>query len=96
MIKYIALLKVDNPEYWSQWHSSPTYMLYKSPISNDKKEVEKWLDDQLKNYPDARINISRADREYIIKKTLIAFDDEESEDVEYFIKNLIPFDNKPL
>ena len=91
MLKYVALMKVDEPKLWSQWHSAPTARYFKSSIETDKKVVEKWLRDEKKKYPNARINNSRADKKYIIFTTIIAFDDKESKNVEMFLKELIPF-----
>ena len=48
MLKYVALLKVDEPALWSQWHSGPTARYFKSPIETDKKKVEQWLRDEKK------------------------------------------------
>lgn len=89
MLKYVALLKTDEPERWSKWHSLPTARYFKSPIETDKKQVEDWLENELKKYPDARVNVSMTDRKYIIYTTIIAFDDQESENVENFLKQCI-------
>ena len=91
MLKYVALMRVDKPELWTQWHSSPTERYFKSPVLTDKTLVENWLRDEMKKYPNARVNISRADKEYLIYTTIIAFNDEESENVEMFLDRLIPF-----
>lgn len=91
MLKYVALMRVDQPSFWSQWHSGPTARYYKSSIDTDKTVVEQWLRAELEKYPDARINERIADREYLIFTTLIAFDDAESTNVEVFLDKLIPF-----
>lgn len=91
MLKYVALLKVDQPELWSVWHSGPTARYFKSPIETDKEKVEQWLRDELKKYPNARVNNSTADKKYIIYTTIIAFNEKESENVERFLEKCIPF-----
>ena len=91
MLKYVAIISVDKPALWSTWHSRPTNRLFTSPISDSKEDVQKWLDEKLEEYPDARINEARPDKEYYIQKTIIAFDEDESEDTEYFLNKLIRF-----
>ncbi len=91
MLKYVALLKVDEPALWSQWHSGPTARYFKSPIETDKKKVEQWLRDEKKKYPNARVNSSIADKKYIIYTTVIAFDEQESKNIETFLKAWISF-----
>lgn len=86
MLKYVALLKMDQPRLWGQWHSGPTAKYFKSPIEIDKKKVEEWLDTEKEKYPNARINNSNADKDYIIYTTIIAFDENESENVNEFLK----------
>lgn len=88
MLKYVALMRVDQPSLWSKWHSGSTARYCKSEIETDKEKVEKWLKDELEKYSNARINESKADRDYLIYSTIIAFDENESRNVETFIKNL--------
>ncbi len=88
MLKYVALMKVDRPALWSKWHTGSTAQYYKSEIETDKEKVEKWLKEELEKYPNARVNENISDREYLIRNTIIAFDENESENVEAFIKNL--------
>lgn len=90
-MKYVALLTVDRPELWSRWTSGSTAQNYKSPIETDKKKVEKWLRDKLKEYPNARVNGGPADREYYIRTTVIAFDEKESKNFEDYLKHAIVF-----
>jgi len=87
MLKYIALMMVDRPQLWSQWHSGPTSQYYKSPVETNKKEVQKWLKDKLKEYPNANVNSSHINKEYYIRTTVIAFDDEETKDFEDFLSH---------
>lgn len=91
MLNYVALLKVDQPKLWSKWHSGPTARYFKSPIETDKEKVETWQKKELEKYPNARINEHIADRDYFIYTSIIAFDDEKSNDVEQFLNSLIPF-----
>lgn len=90
MLKYLALLKVDQPQLWTSWHSGPTAHYFKSPIETDKAKVEKWLRTEEEKYPDARININQMDKKYLIWDTIIAFDEAESKNVEEFFKRF-PF-----
>lgn len=91
MLKYVALMKVNQPQLWSQWHSTPTERYFKSPVDTDKTVVQKWLRDEKKKYPNARVNSNLADKKYSIYTTIIAFDDKESKNVEMFLNELIPF-----
>ena len=91
MLKYVALLKVDRPKSWGQWHSGPTARYFKSSVETDKEIVEKWLQKELEKYPDARVNESIADKEYLIYTTVIAFDEQETKDLETFLESWIPF-----
>ena len=43
----------------------------------------------MKKYPDARVNEEIADKEYYIHTVIIAFDEQESENVETFLKKWI-------
>lgn len=89
MLNYVALLRVDTPSSWGQWHSWPTERYYKSPISTDKSEAETWLTNELSKYPDACINAYIPGKEYLIYTTIIAFDVEESNNVEMFLNKSI-------
>lgn len=91
MLNYVALLKVDEPKLWSKWHSVSTARYLKSPIETDKEKVEAWQKKELEKYPNARINESIADRDYLIYTSIIAFDNEKSDNVEKFLNALIPF-----
>lgn len=91
MLKYVALLKVDQPRLWSEWHSGSTERYFKSPIETDKEKVEAWQKEELKKYPNARINESIADKDYLIYTSIFAFDDEKSNNVEKFLNSWIPF-----
>ncbi len=86
MLKYVALLRVDQPALWYQWTYRPTEHCYISPIVDDKIAAEKWLKDELKKYPDRRVNSSHTDRKYYIHTTIIAFDDKESKNFEKFLE----------
>lgn len=86
MLKYLALLKVDKPDEWGKWHSLPTAKYYKSSIEEEKKTVEKWIKKELKKYPNSRVNESKTDREFFINTGILAFDDEESEDINKFLE----------
>lgn len=91
MLKYVALLEVDQPALWSGWRQAPSARYFKSPIEEDKKKVEKWLRDEKKKYPNARVNSSLTDKKYFIHTAIIAFDDKESKNFETFLNRLIPF-----
>lgn len=93
MMKYVALLNVDKPERWGHWHGGPTAQYYKSPIETDKRKAEKWLEEELKKYPDATINGGPANREFFIRTTVIAFDDNETKDFEGFLEHGMVFLN---
>lgn len=88
MLKHVALLKVDIPQRWYQWHFGSTATYYKSPIFDNKKDAENWITSELDKYPDARINCNISDRKYLIHSTIISFDVEESSNVEMFLKEL--------
>ena len=87
MLKYVALMKVDKPDEWKKWHSLPTAKYYKSSIEEEKKTVEKWIKKELKKYPNSRVNERKADREFLIDTAILAFDDEESNNIDEFLKN---------
>lgn len=89
MLKYVALLKVDLPKLWSVWHSYPTARYFRSSIETDKKQVEKWLEDEIKKYPGASVNTGIAYENYMIYTTIIAFDEHESENVQKFLEQWI-------
>lgn len=91
MLKYVALMMVDRPELWGRWTSGPTSQYFKSPIETDKKKVQKWLKDKIKEYPDARINGGTPNRKYYIRTTIIAFDDKESKNFEDFLDHGMVF-----
>ncbi len=91
MLKYVALLRVDKPKLWGEWHSGPTERYFKSSIEVDKEKVDKWLKDELKKYPNARINDTMADKDYIVHTSIIAFDEKESSNVETFLKMWIRY-----
>ena len=82
MLKYVALMKVEYPTFCSQVINH-----FKSPIT-DKKSAEKWLSDELKKYPDASIN-KHSCCNTTIYTAIIAFDDQESKNVEQFMENWI-------
>ncbi len=87
MLNYLALLKVDRPRLWSQWHSGSTASYFKSPISSNKEDVEDWIKNELKKYPDASINEFIDEKEYLIYHTIIAFDVEQSSNVDTFLEH---------
>lgn len=91
MLKYVALLKVDKPKLWSEWHSLPTEQYFKSPIETDKEKVVAWQKKELEKYPNARVNERMADRDYLIYTSIIAFDNEKSTNVEEFLNAWLPF-----
>ena len=93
MLKYVALMTVDQPEHWHQWHSGPTARNCKSPIDTDKAVVEAWLAAQLEKFPDARVNEKIADRKYFIQTAIIAFDDTESANLGDYLNRLIPLNS---
>lgn len=90
MLKYVAIMKVDRPKLWSNWSTGgiKSYQYFKSPIETERDKVEKWLNDEKKKYPDSRINEEIADRAFIIDTTIIAFDDQESENIEKFLEKI--------
>lgn len=91
MLKYVSILRVDQPKLWSQWHSGSTERYFKSPIETDKNKVEDWLKTELEKYPNARINENISDRDYFIHTSIIAFDDEKSNNIEGFLEKWIPY-----
>lgn len=91
MLKYVALLRVDQPKLWSRWHSGSTERYYKSSIEEEKNKVEEWLKKELTKYPNARINERIADKEYLIYTTILAFDEQESDNFLEFLNRWIPF-----
>lgn len=89
MLKYVAVLKVYKPDRSGKWRfyePGPKYFI--SSIESEKSKVEKWLSDEIKKYPDANVNSDKFDKEYVLKTTIIAFDDKESENVERFLEKL--------
>lgn len=88
-MKYVALLSVDMPDFWYRWNSGSTVKYYRSNIFSNKKRAEKWIDEELKKYPNARINHNEADRTYIVYHSILAFDEKESARFENFLKRWI-------
>ena len=88
MKKIIALMKVDHPEFWNTWHSGSTASLIKSPVYSNKRDAENWLNEELKKYPDARINEKAADKKYFITTTIISFDNKGGMNFEAFLSRL--------
>lgn len=87
-MKYIALLKVDQPAAWSSYRIGKTASIFTSPISSNKEEVQEWLKKEKSKYKNARINNNKADKKYIVFTTIIAFDEKESKNVETFFNNI--------
>ncbi len=88
MLNYFALLKVDRPRLWGQWHSGSTATYSKSPISPNKEDIESWIKNELTKYPDASINEFVYSKEYLIYYTIIAFDTQQSSNVDMFIEHI--------
>lgn len=86
-MKYIAMLKVDQPESWTSHRFGPTASFFKSPILDDKKEAKEWLRKEKSKYKNARVNSNKTDKKYILFTTIIAFDEKTSENVDKFFTN---------
>ena len=85
MLKYVALMRIDKPDLWCQWHSGSTACYFKSPIFESSLEAEKWLQENLEKYPNSTVNTKIANKKYYIFTTIIAFDDKESKNINTFL-----------
>lgn len=90
MLKYVAFMKVDQPELWSQWTSGPTVVFFKSPIEVEREKIEQWIEKQKKKYSSGKDEETLSGKKGYIETTIIAFDAEQSENLEKFLKYL-PF-----
>ena len=88
-MKYVALIRATNMNIAGQWHIPGTdENRYRSPLMNDKESAQAWLTTILNDYPDSTGDNGRRKYDmYFIKTAIIAFDEEESENFEMFLKD---------
>ena len=80
MLKYVAIVHATDRTILTRHTGGTIYHNYMSPISQSREEVKRWLCIKLKEYPPT---------EYIVRKALIAFEEDESINAEEMLKKLL-------
>ena len=83
-MKYIVLVKIDEPELWSKCRPGLSAKHFKSPFMESKEEAKRWSESFLKKYrSNARINEKSCDKKYFIKYGILAIDENDSFGLEF-------------
>lgn len=77
--KFVVFVSIDNPRRWGQWHSGETDSVYYSPFFSTQDEVNAFLEQLKKDYPNSNLLDPQA-RDYYIKYTTLTYDETREED----------------